>query len=120
MPTLKTPGAVSRAAVSVPGWLRQAGNAFKEPRMADEKVELKDVNFRQLFPWTALFDGFRVALDPKKLLLAAGGILVMSIGWQLLGWAFYTSRIEPSWASGDYGERTEANWDKFKTDRDKW
>ena len=88
--------------------------------MADEKVELKDVNFRQLFPWTALFDGFRVALDPKKLLLAAGGILVMSIGWQILGWAFYESRKEPTWASGEYGERTEANWEKCKAARDKW
>jgi hypothetical protein len=87
--------------------------------MADDKVELKDINFRQLFPWTALFDGFRVALDPKKLLLAAGGILVMAIGWQILGWAFYSSRTEPAWASGEW-ERSQAGWDKFKTERNKW
>jgi len=87
--------------------------------MADEKVELKDINFRQLFPWTALFDGFRVALDPKKLVLAAGGILVMAIGWQILGWAFYESRKEPAWASGEW-DSSQAGWEKFKTERNKW
>jgi len=86
--------------------------------MADEKVELRELNFRQLLPWTELFRGFQVALDPKKLLLAACGILVMAIGWELFGWAFYKSQ-EPSWGSGDY-ERTQAGWDKFKADRDKW
>src|SRR5205814_7009542 len=94
-------------------------NSRKEPRMADDKVELKDINFRQLFPWTALFDGFRVALDPKKLLLAAGGILVMALGWWFFSMVFYQSRTEPMWASGDW-ERTQAGWDKFKTERDKW
>jgi hypothetical protein len=87
--------------------------------MADDKVELKDINFRQLLPWTALFDGFRVALDPKKLVLAAGGILVMALGWWFWSWLFYQSRTEPLWATGDW-ERTQAGWDKFKTERDKW
>ena len=45
------------------------------PVMAAEKVDVREVSFRQLFPWTELFRGFQVALDPKKLLLAAGGLL---------------------------------------------
>ncbi len=63
--------------------------------MADEKVELRDVNFRQLLPWTEIFRGFQVALDPKKLLLAAAGILVMWFGWWVISGIFFNSRKEP-------------------------
>lgn len=61
--------------------------------MAEEKVEPREINFRQLLPWTELFRGFQVALDPKKLLLAAAGILVMAFGWWLLAQIF--DRKEP-------------------------
>lgn len=56
--------------------------------MADDKVEVRDVNFRQVLPWTELFRGFQVALDPKKMVLAAAGIVVMSFGWFLLSLLF--------------------------------
>ncbi len=42
-----------------------------------------------------LFRTFRVALDPRKLLLAAAGILVMSGGWWLLSWAAYGGYSQP-------------------------
>jgi hypothetical protein len=87
--------------------------------MADEKVELKDLNLRQLFPWTELFRGFQVALDPKKLLLAAGGIFVMAVGWWFWAVVFYSSFKEPTWGSGEW-ERSPAGWEKFKIERDKW
>src|SRR5439155_22601999 len=67
----------------------------KESGMVEEKVELRDVNYRQVLPWTELFKGFQLALDPKKLLLAAAGIVVMYAGWWLLASAFYNSRTEP-------------------------
>ena len=41
-----------------------------------------------MLPWTVLFRGFQVAIDPRKLLLAAAGILVMMAGWQMLTWIF--------------------------------
>jgi hypothetical protein len=62
--------------------------------MAEEKVEPREMNIRQWLPWTELFRGFQVALDPKKLLLAAAGILVMAAGWWVLGAIFY--RDKPS------------------------
>jgi hypothetical protein len=70
--------------------------------MAADKVELRDVTFRQWFPWTELFRGFQVALDPKKLLLAATGLLVMALGWWVLGLIFLTSRANPSIHLQDY------------------
>ena len=57
--------------------------------MAEEKFEPREINFRQWMPWTQLFRGFWIALDPKKLLLAAMGILIMAIGWYLLAVVFF-------------------------------
>lgn len=99
--------------------------------MAEEKVELRDVNFRQLLPWTELFRGFQVALDPKKLLLAAAGICVMAFGWWLLATIFYSSRSEPQpsdYLLADY-KRSEDTSDEqaqqnleaaYKEDLRKW
>lgn len=56
--------------------------------MAEEKVEVRDVNFRQILPWTEIFRGFQVALDPKKMALAAAGVVVMSLGWWVLSLLF--------------------------------
>src|SRR6266849_5816206 len=90
----------------------------KEPGMAEEKVELRDINYRQLLPWTELFRGFQVALDPKKLLLAAGGILAMSIGWYILAVIFFSSQSEPTWADSKEGKY--GSWAAFQKDRQNW
>jgi hypothetical protein len=91
--------------------------------MAAEKFDLRDVSFRQLLPWTEIFRGFQVALDPKKLLLAAAGLLVMTWGWWVLSIAFFNSRERPDWNSGKYstgeGDK-EAAWQRFKLDLHKW
>jgi hypothetical protein len=84
--------------------------------MAEEKVELKDINYRQIMPWTELFRGFQVALDPKKLILAAGGILVMAIGWWFLSYIFFSfNGKEPLWGDGTY-----SSWSAFQKERKNW
>jgi hypothetical protein len=99
--------------------------------MAEEKVEPGAVNIRQMLPWTELFQSFKVALDPKKLLLAAAGILVMAVGWYLLAWIFYSSQPEPQWPSyfsqsapkddsPEAAKHLETAWKTFKEDRRKW
>lgn len=85
--------------------------------MAEEKVELQNVNFRQLLPFTELFRGFGVARAFKKLLLAAAGIVVMAFGWWLLAIIFLSMRTPPDLGSGNYNKE---NWDKFKEDRRQW
>ena len=53
--------------------------------------------------WLNLFRSFQVALDPRKLLVAALGILVMSLGWWLLSVIFmsgYSNKPIPA----DYGQ----------------
>src|SRR5262245_16629206 len=87
--------------------------------MPEEKIEGRDVGGRQRPLWTQIFQGFRVALDFNKLLLAAAGIIVMSFGWWLLAIIF--SYDEPKF--DDYSSRAkseEVAWKQFKADHDKW
>jgi hypothetical protein len=106
--------------------------------MAEDKLETREVNLAQWLPWTVLFRGFQVALDLKKLFLAAVGIAVMAFGWWLLA-VIFAPGPKPGWPS-DYSHtnylglkevkrlpedqqeaaaRLEA-WKAFKRDREQW
>src|SRR5438132_4800764 len=84
--------------------------------MAEEKIEPREINFRQWLPWTQIFRGFWIALDHKKLLLAAAGIVVMALGWWFFSIVFYKTRHEPKWGGSEYTN----NWEDFKKDRERW
>lgn len=90
--------------------------------MAEERSEPKEINFRQWLPWTQIFRGFWVALDPKKLLLAATGILLMAAGWWVLASIVSIARLSdvktfPQFASGKY---QDDQWADFQRDRRQW
>jgi hypothetical protein len=63
--------------------------------MAEERIGTPDGEARTYWAWTELFRTFQVALDPKKLILAAAGIFVMWLGWLTLSAVFAASRSEP-------------------------
>lgn len=77
--------------------------------------------------WLKLFGAFKVALDPKKLLLAAGGIFMMALGWWVLAVVFYsmfgrqpevseyvlTAKEQPP-------DEQKERFAKFKTARKSW
>ncbi|MBX7168519.1 MAG: hypothetical protein K1X74_19435 [Pirellulales bacterium] len=52
--------------------------------MSEPQTSLREVAWRELFPGLLLLRCFRLATDPRKLLLAAAGIVLTSIGWQSL------------------------------------
>jgi hypothetical protein len=56
--------------------------------MADGRAPLPTTSPRPAV-WTEIFRCFQIALDPKKLFVAAAGILVMSSLWWLLSVIFY-------------------------------
>ena len=45
-----------------------------------ESTNLRRVEWRQLFPWLYLFGAFRIAIDPRKLILAVLGLCFVSGG----------------------------------------
>ena len=89
--------------------------------MPEDKVEPREINWRQLLPWTAIFQGFRVALDLNKLLLAALGILAMACAWWFLAIIFYSSK-KPDWPSQYLASASNpsAGWAEFKSERQAW
>jgi hypothetical protein len=96
--------------------------------MADDKAEPRETNWRQLLPWTVLFQGFRVALDPNKLVLAAAGILLMAFGWWLLAIIFNYQKPKfedfkadlTKYAGDNEAEQKRNAWKKFAEERQKW
>src|SRR5437868_4745070 len=63
--------------------------------MAEEQMGAAENEVRTYWAWTELFRTFQVALDPKKLLLAAAGIVAMYAGWWVLAVASSGLRAEP-------------------------
>jgi hypothetical protein len=100
--------------------------------MAEETFESREINYRQWLPWTQLFRGFWLALDHKKLLLAAAGILLMAFGWWILALAFSrVPKTKPAWPTdfpvssyrveGDSDRVAEMRaWKDFKEHRNSW
>lgn len=96
--------------------------------MAEER-DGRETSLRQLIPWMQIFRGFRIAIDPSKLLLAAAGIFVMAFGWWLLSVIFGTvySSDPPDWEMGGYSGKYDPTkpetahvWKDFQTDRERW
>src|SRR5437868_12960094 len=109
--------------VPIPG--RDSG-ACKGDRMAEDKVAPREGSTNQRLPWLAIFQGFRVALDFNKLVLAAAGIIVMAFGWWFLAILFnysepdsvdkYASRVSHL----DADKRPAAMWAEFRNEHQKW
>jgi len=76
--------------------------------------------------WTKVFGAFKIALDLKKLTLAAMGIFLVAVGWWVFSWTFYTIRgAAPEWKKFEYNEKTSAEdrraqWAHFKFCRASW
>src|SRR5438477_9820872 len=96
--------------------------------MAEDKVEPREVTPSQRLPWISILQGFRIALDFNKLLLAAAGIVVMAFGWWLLAAIFNYDEPDPD--KGKYLQRVknleteekreEASWKEYRADHEKW
>ncbi len=61
--------------------------------MADEQHQLRQINWKELFGFTQIFKGFKMAIHPSKLLLGIAAVLgvfvlgyVLSFIWGLFGW----------------------------------
>ena len=71
--------------------------------MADGRDQSGGFSYRAALPWTNIFRCFQVALDPRKLFVAAIGILAMSFLWWLLSNVFYykaPNENDPDYSKG--------------------
>jgi hypothetical protein len=64
--------------------------------MADGRDQSGGFNYRTTLPWTNIFRCFQIALDPRKLFVAALGILAMSFLWWLLSHVFWRPAPTPN------------------------
>ncbi len=83
--------------------------------MADGRAPNSPISDRSA-SWMEIFRCFQVALDPRKLLVAAVGILVMSFMWWLLSVIFYAKKPEPSEAQYQNSTIQREYVDKKKSD----
>jgi hypothetical protein len=70
--------------------------------------------------WTKIFAAFKVALDVKKLLLAAAGIVVTALGWLFFSWLFYTSNMPQPDAYLAESQSKKDAWTEFQQARKRW
>ena len=71
--------------------------------------------------WTKIFTAFKVALDLKKMALAAAGILCVFLGWWVLSWVFYSTRTYYTWPDLEQSYDTpKDSWTYFKAKRKSW
>jgi hypothetical protein len=64
--------------------------------MAEDRIGTPSGESQTYWAWTELFRTFQIALDPKKLILAAAGIVTMWIGWLAISGIFYSMRSVPT------------------------
>lgn len=92
--------------------------------MADGHEDVQQFDWRRWLSWTRLFGSFKVAVDPKKLLLAAGGVVTMALGWWVLATLFYLLYAggPPRW--DQYKEAYENDisqgWLRYKNALNSW
>src|ERR1700722_1441112 len=55
-----------------------------DPSMPDEAVSLRDINWRETFPFTHIFRAFRIAIHPSKLILALVALGCLWLGGSIL------------------------------------
>ena len=64
--------------------------------MAEDRIGTPSGESQTYWAWTELFRTFQIALDPKKLILAAAGIVMMWIGWLAISGIFFSMRSMPT------------------------
>src|SRR6187200_2787070 len=58
--------------------------------MTDSPGIIRQIAWREIFPWLILFRVFRIAISPTLLALATLAVLVSTVGWWLAGRLFLT------------------------------
>src|SRR5262245_33563314 len=88
--------------------------------MVEEKVEPREAGWGARMPVAYLFQGFRIALDLNKIILAAGGILSMAQVWWRLAIIFLRSEPDLNKYPKDANDPKDTAWLDFKKAYERW
>src|SRR5262245_48596524 len=69
--------------------------------MPDERGILREIAWREVFPWVSIVRCARLALSPRLVALAALGLFATAIGWRSIGELYPDSVIEIGWIQQD-------------------
>lgn len=64
--------------------------------MSEQRLSLTEIQYRRLFPWLLIFRCFKLAADPKKIVLALIGVIVFGVGWRVINTAFSITVFRPT------------------------
>ena len=65
--------------------------------MNSNQTDLERIDYRRLFPWVHLFRAFRIAIDPRKLILAGVALVALAAGENLFSYLpFWVADSETS------------------------
>src|SRR5262245_30960065 len=66
--------------------------------MADEQqgIVIRNIDWREVFPFTQLFRAFRVAVHPSKLILALVALLAIYVGGRVLDGVWPKDSLPPA------------------------
>ena len=67
--------------------------------MISNQTDLQRIDYRRLFPWLHLFRAFRIAIDPRKLILAGMALVSLAAGEALFSYL-------PFWEAGSQNQTT--------------
>jgi hypothetical protein len=59
--------------------------------MSESSGVLRQISWRELFPWLILFRTFRLAIAPSLLAVATVAVMVGPLGWRVAGWTFLSA-----------------------------
>src|SRR5207247_2167638 len=67
--------------------------------MTEAPCVVRQIAWRELFPWLILFRTFRIAISPTLLALATAAVLLTSLGWRFSGLVFLSPQQQIAQAS---------------------
>src|SRR5688572_16764092 len=68
--------------------------------MPESPSVIRQIAWRELFPWLILLRTFRISISPALLALATVAVLLVPLGWHLAGLAFLSPALREAQPSG--------------------
>jgi hypothetical protein len=68
--------------------------------MPPDRGLVRNIAWQEVFPWLLLLRTVKMALEARKLCLAAAAIILTASGWWALGWAFSGREADPHLSAG--------------------